>query len=77
MPESIISESVLIREFFAMDRFLYNKKRRIPHFKFLDKTGVHRCCRQFCLSYSTVPRYFLLEAIIFKSVLIGNFFVMD
>ena len=43
----------------------------------LGFNDVVRCCNPFCLSYSSSLRFFTLESILFKSVSIGNFFVMD
>ena len=48
-----------------------------PHFEFFGQTGILWCHRQFCLSYSTSPRFFTLESIISKSFLIGKYFVMN
>ena len=78
--ESIIFKMVSIGNFFVMDQAMYGDNRIVegkPHFKFLDQTWVFWCCSLFCLSYATSPGFFTLESIIFRSVSIGNFFVID
>ena len=54
----------------------HGKVRKI-HWSYLEHNFTTWCCSQFCLSYSTSPRFFTLESIISKSVSVGNFFVMD
>ncbi len=79
MLESVLSEIVLIGNFFGMDcfRFLKRSNRRWTSAWIFSRTLVSRYCSQFCLSYSTSPRLLSLESMISKSVLIGNFFGMD
>ena len=75
--ESITFKSVLIRNFFVMDRFMYSGNmnfeffRKLVHNKnFLIKTLLE-------MIDSTSPRFLTLEFIISKSFSVGNFFVID
>ncbi len=49
----------------------------LPSLRIFRPDWIFSCCTQFCLSYSTSPWLFMLESIISKRGLIGNFFVMD
>ena len=78
MLEFIISESMFqLRSFLLWTDLCTVAIGGNPYFKFSAKLGFFECFRQFCLSYSTSSGFFMLESIFFRSVLIGDFFVMD